>query len=567
MNIYINHIGYRPADRKQAVINGPSSIENTRIDLINRNSGNIVYSGSLVNSGPVDKWKDWNFLTFDFSDFMEEGQFFLLFTADDKFIKSESFEIRENILMEKTLSDILYYFKSMRSSGNYDEQDRQIPVFGADKTIDVHGGWYDASGDTSKYLSHLSYANFLNPQQIPMVGWNLLDVLESITYTGRISGSEMEKRFIEEIFQGSDFLMRMQDESGFFYMIVFDQWSKDLDKRTLCSYSGQDGKFLDTYQAGYRQGGGIAIATLARTSSLGIKGDYDSSDYLKAATKGFDHLEKYNTQYLDDGKENIIDDYCALLAASELYKTTDDNRFYLAAEKRALNIVNRIRDDEKYSGWLCADDENRPYFHAAEAGLPVLSLIRFLECNNDSESPLKDKILTAIKKVMEFELTITTEVNNPFGYGRQYAKADDREASGTFFIPHTNPSGYWWQGENARLASLSSAASKTARLFNQDKVFSRELKSYALDQLNWIVGCNPFNMSMLQGHGLNNPVYEKDFINNPGGIANGITSGFIDERDIDFAPEGLAELGDHSWRWGEQWIPHAAWFILAVAHI
>jgi len=25
--------------------------------------------------------------------------------------------------------------------------------------VDVHGGWYDASGDRSKYLSHLSYAN------------------------------------------------------------------------------------------------------------------------------------------------------------------------------------------------------------------------------------------------------------------------------------------------------------------------------------------------------------------------------------------------------------------------
>jgi hypothetical protein len=115
------------------------------------------------------------------------------------------------------------------------------------------------------------------------------------------------------------------------------------------------------------------------------------------------------------------------------------------------------------------------------------------------------------------------------------------------------------------LGSLSAAALKTMRLFPDDKVFSEKLENYALNQINWIVGCNPYNMSMLQGHGANNPVYEKDYINTPGGVANGITSGFFNEEDIDFAPAGLAELGDHSWRWGEQWIPHAGWFMQAIA--
>ena len=38
------------------------------------------------------------------------------------------------------------------------------------KRADLHGGWYDASGDVSKYLSHLSYANYMNPQQTPLRG-------------------------------------------------------------------------------------------------------------------------------------------------------------------------------------------------------------------------------------------------------------------------------------------------------------------------------------------------------------------------------------------------------------
>ena len=565
MNIFVNHIGYRPEDRKSAVLEGLSELENTEIYVINRKSGMTVFSGRPENSGPVDKWKNWNFLSFDFSSVRDQGHYYLLFNYDNKFIQSETFEIKENILSEKTLSDLLFYFKSMRSSGDSDYKDRSAVVFGTNDEQDVHGGWYDASGDTSKYLSHLSYANFMNPQQIPMVGWNLIDVLEDIEISGKLTGLEMKKRFEEEILQGADFLMRMQHGSGFFYMTLFDQWSKELDKRILCSYSGQNGKRWESYEAAYRQGGGVAIAMLARTASLAIEGDFDPSEYLTAAIKGFDHLEQNNLKYLDDGKENIIDDYCALLAASELFKVTEEPRFYDAAQKRALNLAGRVRREGSYNGWLCADGDQRPYFHAAEAGLPVLSLIRFLECSPLVSEDVKSTILGAVKEIMNFELTITAEVNNPFGYARQYIKGDNSEASGAFFVPHNNPSGYWWQGENARLASLSSAALKTARLFTPDNDFCRNLKDYALDQINWIVGCNPYNMSMLQGHGANNPVYEKDYANNPGGVANGITSGFTDEHDIDFAPAGLAELGDHSWRWGEQWIPHAGWLMQAIA--
>ena len=46
-----------------------------------------------------------------------------------------------------------------------------------------------------------------------------------------------------------------------------------------------------------------------------------------------------------------------------------------------------------------------------------------------------------------------------------------------------------------------------------------------------------------------------------GGICNGITSPLSDESDI-----GFCETEDpyQSWRWSEQWLPHAAWFLLAI---
>ena len=69
---------------------------------------------------------------------------------------------------------------------------------------------------------------------------------------------------------------------------------------------------------------------------------------------------------------------------------------------------------------------------------------------------------------------------------------------------------------------------------------------------------------MVHGFGRNNVNYQSDWPNYPGGIYNGITAGRLDEADIDFNPHIEKDAGDHAWRWTEQWIPHAAWYILAV---
>ena len=90
------------------------------------------------------------------------------------------------------------------------------------------------------------------------------------------------------------------------------------------------------------------------------------------------------------------------------------------------------------------------------------------------------------------------------------------------------------------------------------------LERYAAVQLGWILGCNPFDACFLHGFGRNNPEYEPRFPNAFGGICNGITGGFEDEEDIDFLPSPHAERGEHRWRWSEQWLPHAAWYLLAA---
>jgi len=504
---------------------------------------------TLPISEPLASFREARISAVDLSS-LPEGRYCLRYEGE----LSEPFYLESQVLLKRTLSTVLGYFTQQRCEDPWEQQDRSLPFFGNRQgTADVHGGWYDASGDVSKYMSHLSYANFMNPQQTPMVVWGLLSHLER---RSEHHEAGMRARLSAEAKHGADFLCRMQDEEGYFYMTVFDQWKKDLDRRVICTFKKQTGELLEGYQCGYRQGGGVAIAALARSAVA-----LSEPRYLEAARRGYEHLEEHNLLYLDDGKENVIDDYCALLAATELLAATGEEAYRDGARFRAARLMDRIQTTGgPCPGWLRADDKNRPFYHAAEAGLPVLALLRLADIDVDNASIYE----SAAERVLQFELGITSEVDNPYGYGRQYVQDAKGETRSSFFIPHENETGYWWQGENARLASLAAAAAAVAHR-NKNATFREELLTYAVSQLDWICGKNPFDACMIHGFGRNNGNYMDKWPNVLGGICNGITAGFEDESDVDF---GRADVkGDQSWRWHEQWLPHATWFVVALSEL
>src|SRR5690606_25390763 len=145
----------------------------------------------------------------------------------------------------------------------------------------------------------------------------------------------------------------------------------------------------------------------------------------------------------------------------------------------------------------------------------------------------------AAESILRFELAVTGETANPFGYARQYTQDIQGRRQTAFFIPHENETGYWWQGENARLASLAAAAAMVAHR-TTDAGFKTKLLQYAFDQLDWICGKNPFDACMVHGFGRNNGNYMDKWPNVTGGICNGITSGMEDETDIDFGRTDVA---------------------------
>jgi len=328
------------------------------------------------------------------------------------------------------------------------------------------------------------------------------------------------------------------------------------------------------------------------------EGDFRAADYLRAAEDAFAFLEKNNVRFANDGKENIVDDYCALIAATELYRTTKKATYREAAERRAASLEGRLTSwkgegGAGYENYWRADGEggDRPFFHPVDAGMPVVSLVIYAEIAEGAE---RTKALDAVRKSLAFELGITGEVANPFGYSRQLVQSKDGVGTrrSAFFFPHDTETAPWWQGENARLGSMAAAARLAARVLSQDQAgsaagsggqsskptgdavpndpgFIAKIRSFGRDQLNWILGLNPYDACMLHGHGRNNIPYmffnSWEYTNAPGGICNGITGGYTEDTGIDFGLR-FAETGkDDDWRWAEQWLPHAAWYLLAIS--
>jgi hypothetical protein len=585
VKVLTNHIGYETHGPKRAVILGHAADSVTGFKLIDASTGKTVLSGDTLKAGPVDQWKDWVFWTADFTGLQTDGTYLLECATGGGNARSFPFLVQRNLLERSTLGGVVYFFKGQRSSGLLDKADKNLKFEGSDKTADVHGGWFDATGDYGKHLSHLSSSTYFNPQQIPLTVWSLLKTYEQLAKRGDANFRQYKRRLLDEGMFGADYLVRVKNPDGSFYRSVGCPGGekKPEDRRIGKESQNMAIKTLETkdkfkpgeikelaakfpYEVGYRAGGGVAIAALALASTLSVSGEFSSADYLKAAQVAFAHLEKNNLLYTNDGQENIVDDYCALLAATELFKATKDEKYKTAADRRANNLVARLTSSGPNKDYWQADAADRPFFHAADAGLPVVSLLAYYDI---ADAAARQKVLDTVRKAMESELRTTDEVTNPFGYARQLVQSKDGNRRTAFFFPHDTETAPWWQGENARLSSLAAAARLAAVQFKADSAFHDKLEAYATNQLNWILGLNPFDACMLHGTGRNNPPYmffdSYEYTNAPGGIVNGVTAGYKNPHDIDFNLGYAATGKDEDWRWGEQWLPHAAWYLYAIS--
>jgi hypothetical protein len=583
LQVLVDHVGYETRSNKQALVLGTEQDHPQKFSLVDAVTGDAVMTGDLTHRGQVDAWGTRVFWIADFSSWQKVGHYAIQSQSADGKVSSCSFDIEDNLLERSTLSNVVFYFKGQRSSGLIDQVDHHLPLPpGQSGYVDVHGGWYDATGDYGIHLSHQNPTSYFNPQQVPLVVWSLLKSYRVLEARHDDNFSEYLRRMLDEGLFGADFLVRIKRPDGSFFESITAPGRDKLPQdraignpnwRTQIKKDASDStEHLQTaegphaYEASFRAGGGMAIAALALASTMPINGELPRSTYLRAAEEAFQFLNVHNRELLNDGKENILDDYCALMAATELYRATKKEAYRASADQRAANLMARLTTTDAFHDYWRAADGSRPYFHPSDAGLPVVSLLEYAQIATPG---VQKQVRDVVKRSLRFELAVTAQVNNPFGYARQLVRMGDGTIRSAFFFPHDTEAAPWWQGENARLASLAAAARMAAPLFDTDPAFQSQLEKYAWDQLHWILGRNPFDTSMLMGSGHGNAPYmffrSYKYTSAPGSIINGITAAIDNEDGIAFN-EGYAVTGeDEDWRWTEQWLPHAAWYLYAIS--
>lgn len=580
----VDQVGYDTRANKQAVVMVPSGSPPSSFEVINADTGEQAWQGSLTAVGRVGRWGEQQYAVADFSGLTRPGHYYVMLREGDHNAQSWTFDVQDNVLERHTLSNVIYYFKGQRSSGLLDKADTHLArPDGQPGTLDLHGGWYDATGDYGIHLSHQNLTSYFNPQQVPLAAWSLLRTWQLLDARHDKNFNEYQRRLLDEGLFGADFLVRDKRPDGSFYQsiegpgpgklpndrIIGDPNWRTQIKRKPSDETGkieQPARGPHAFEASFRAGGGMAIAALALAASTGVDGDFASKDYLKAAVDAYRFLDAHNRELTNDGKDNIVDDYCALLAAVELYRATHDEVWRKAADQRADHLMGRLISHGGHRDYWRADDGTRPFFHPSDAGMPVIALVAYASI---ADAHRQAKVRDSVKRSLASELAMTVSVANPFGYARQLVRGGDGQVRPAFFFPHDTEAAPWWQGENARIASLAAAARLAAPLYASDDAFQKQLQAYAWNQLHWILGRNPYDSSMLMGSGHHNAPYmffdSYAYTNAPGAIINGITSGLTDDEGIAF-DLGYAQTGkDDDWRWTEQWLPHDAWYLFAIS--
>jgi len=581
MHVLVDQVGYETRAPKQAIVEGSKHDRPQRFELVDANSGKTVYDSNLQPSGTVHAWEERVFWTADFSLWQKTGHYVLRVHTLKGDLTSCAFDIDNDILERDTLSNVVFYFKGQRASGLLDQADRHLKLPDGPGFADLHGGWYDATGDYGIHLSHQNPTSYFNPQQVPLAAWSLLKSYLELAARKDDNFSEYERRMLDEGLYGADYLVRIKRSDGSFFETINAPGKEKLpqdraignpDWKTQIKLKASDSTETivkaegpHAYEASFRAGGGMTIAALALASTMPVDGEFTRKEYLRAAEDAYLFLNGHNRELLNDGVENILDDYCALMAATELYRATRDQAYLTAADERANKLIARLTTSGSWHDYWRADNETRPFFHPADAGMPVVSLLEYFKI---AAPTMQAKVRDAVERSLRFELATTSEVNNPFGYARQLVLTGGTPRT-AFFFPHDTEAAPWWQGENARLASMAAAARMALPLFAAEPDLQSQLRAYAWNQLHWILGRNPFDATMLMGsgHGYAPYMFFRSYKYNgvPGGIMNGVTAGLDSEDGIAFNL-GYAVTGkDEDWRWTEQWLPHAAWYLYAVS--
>jgi hypothetical protein len=537
LRVFANQVGYELAGPKSAVVASnffPTDGTTLNVALLASDGKKVlekqVSCAGRIYGGKPDDW-GWYFWRVDFPEWNTAGNYRLATHLNEASSESFPFVIEQGAIQNRTADNAIDFFFVQRCGCDVPGWHKACHLDDAKlpdgSHLDVTGGWHSA-GDYNKPMwqfgdSGVSYALALASEAQP-------DLFNRMKRGDSNVGSALD-----EAWWGAKFLAKMQNPAdGSMRGDVLQG-----PERTWMKWTAPD--VHTDNQIGTADDPVIAAAT--PNVPLAIAAWAAVARQLSAASIATDYVERADRLWtLSTAKESAADNSLLLIGALELDRTRPSDKY----REFARRSVNMILQSQKPSGAMPGDTGDHGDVAAAAVTLYAL------QYNKD---PLRADVANAMRRYLEFCLART---DNPFGLTRQ--GADEPEA--TFFHPTVG------LGVNFWILSRAWAALLIHQLTHDQRALA-----YATDQIDWVLGKNPLNLCMFEGHGgLNPPRYhhrynmipgrERGAV--PGAIANGMVRdmGLVDRPGFDMSRGGNRAP---SFRTSEPWLVHNMFYLLATS--
>ncbi|GMV99848.1 MAG: hypothetical protein AMXMBFR84_09870 [Candidatus Hydrogenedentota bacterium] len=537
VRVTVNQVGYDAQGPKRAIVQTnfkPGEGESARAQLVGGGGETVAevpltYAGRMIGAGEQD-W-GWHFWHVDFSNQEAEGLYRVKAKAGELEAESHEFRIGEDVLFRETASANAEFFYIQRCGmaipgwhGACHLDDAKLP---SGEHKDLTGGWHSA-GDYNKLNWEYGDGG---------VAYALMTAYEADP--GLFAESDRDGDgicdVVDEAWWGAKYLAKVQiaDTGG-----ILNHIEQGPDRATWMNWCPPENTTDNTPGTPddpiVVEGPGnspLAIGAWARLHGV-LKAKGVESDYLDRARRLWDHATAGGT---------AVPNPLLLISTVDLYRATKDGALLDYARRNVEAILKTGQPGGQLAGG-----------YSESGDVPAAALAYFALALPD------EAVTKAIQtRLIEHAPKFVEEAKNPIGLIRQKLGPD-----GYYFDPSSV------LGCNYMIACRAWSAFMVYRVIGDER-----LLRYGVDQLDFILGRNPYDVCMMEGEGtVNLPRYHHRYVTIPGhedgAVPGAIPNGFVrditgtDRPGLDLSTGGSRPYP--SYRTNEPWLVHNVFYTLAV---